>query len=141
MAHSKKNNNMYRCVLRWYASFIPLGIASVLFVICFVFESTLWLYAVCTVMFALFVVLFVRADKQVSCKDGYTLIQALAFYRECVRSCSEGNSEEAVAQQIEAIAQKCDYAKNLNTKQRIRLYKTGKTVYDQMDKKGGKHNV
>lgn len=132
---------MYRRVLRWYASFIPLGIASVLFIICFVFESALWLYAMCTVMFTLFAVLFIRADKQIACKDGYSLVQALAFYRECLGLCSGDNSEEAAMQQIEAVAQKHDYAKNLNAKQRIRLYKTGKTVHDQLDRNGGKRNV
>ena len=119
----------------WYISFIPLGIASALFVFCFLFESALWLYAICTAMFAMFAVLFVRADKQIACKEGYTLIQALAFYRECLRAGAVDITSESAVQQVEAIAQKYDYAKLLNQKQRTRLYKIGKNIHEQINEK------
>ena len=113
----------------WCLSFVPLGIAVILFVACFLLETKLWLYAICTAVFGLFVVLFLRANRNITQKDGYTLIQAMAFYKVCRKSglISE-SSEQNLGPVILKQAEQIEYAEHLDQKQLLRMYRCGERL-------------
>ena len=113
-----------RCVRFWMATFILLVISAILFIFCFIFERSLWLYAICLIVFLGFVCTYVRADKAIKLKDGYSLIQAMHFFLVCLKAGGE-NSQEGQDYVIYEIAQKYEYAKRLKPHQVESMHRIG----------------
>ena len=133
MKKGAEKKTQVQLVKEWYMSFVPLGIAAVLFVACFLLESVIWLYAICTAEFALFVILFVRANRKVAQKDGYTLIQAMDFYKKCRKTGIgteqlESNFDDGLVE----VAKQIEYADGMERKQLLRMYKCGERLYIQL---------
>ena len=114
-----------KAITNWYYSFIPLAIASVIFVFCFIFESNLPLYVIMAFFFVMFIFLYTKTTKQITHKDGYTFIQAMSFYKQ---------TEKDTADSFQ-LAKQLDYAENLTTDQILILYETGKILTACMKKK------
>ena len=125
--------NMKNAISLWYRSFIPLVIASVLFVFCFIFESSLLLYLIMAFFFITFIVMYMKANKQILHKDGYTFIQAMSFYQQAQK---EGITDPLAspASPLFQLAQKQEYAEDLNPEQILTLYETGKILTNYMKK-------
>ena len=113
----------------WILSFVPLILSSVLFVVCFICESAIWLYAICTAVFTTFVLSYIGATKIVQQKDGYTLIHAMHFFLLCKKEGinTEMSKEERFAI-IKKMASKYEHAKNLNQVQLQGMYNIGKEL-------------
>lgn len=123
-----KNENIRRVKL-WIGSFIPMMIASVLFVFCFIFEHELWLYVLCTVVFLTFVFLYVRADKAIRREEGFTLVQAMHFYLKCLNAGVNDSVHGAKLRKvITEASKKIEYAKGLNAGEVDSMYKIGKEL-------------
>ena len=113
------------CLVKsWMATFIPFVISVILFVFCFIFERALWLYVICALLFFYFVYLYVRADKAIHHKDGYTLIQAMYFYLVCLKD-GVKNPKEDQGRSVCEIAPRFNYAKELKPRQILEIYKIG----------------
>lgn len=114
----------------WYLSFVPLVVATILFVICFLFEYLI-LYVFLLLIFALFVVVFQYTTKKITLKDGFTLVQAKNFYKACKKAkiTFDGslNGNEA---KVFKLAKKYDYSKDLTKEQVLTLFEIGKKLMD-----------
>lgn len=115
-----------RNVKLWFASFILLAIDIVIFVICFLLEHLLWLYLVCIVILAVFATLYIRITAAITHKDGYTLIQAMHFYRVCRKAGIDAKYPSIEENdQLCRIAVQFDYSSRLTPKKVLCLYQTG----------------
>ena len=117
-------DRMVRLVLLWIASFFPFVISAILFVFCFYFEKFLWLYVVCASVFAIFVCMYIHAEKSIKHKDGYTLIQAMHFYLVCLKAGLYLSNAKSL-RDICGIAEKYKYASKLKSHQVDNMYKIG----------------
>ena len=119
-------NERIRLVRLWIASFIPLLLSAILFIFCFLFEREIWLYAICTIVFSVFVCLYIHGENAIKHEDGYTLIQAMHFYLLCLKE--DVNSDMSFKerhQRICEIAKGREYAKQLTSHQIELMYKIG----------------
>ena len=119
-----------KAIQNWYFSFIPLIIASIIFVFCFIFESNLPLYLAMAFFFVLFIYFYIKTSKQISHKDGYTFIQAMSFYQQASK---ENITENSSA--LYQLAKQQDYGETLTENQVLVLYETGKLLTNHMKKK------
>ena len=117
-------NEMVRLVLFWIVSFVPFVISAILFVFCFYFEKFLWLYVVCATVLAIFVCMYIHAEKSIRHKDGYTLIQAMHFYLVCLKAGILQSNAKSL-RDICGIADKFEYANKLKSHQVDNMYKIG----------------
>ena len=125
----KQISENIQAVKCWLFSFIPLVIATVMFVLCFIFESALWLYMICTVVFALFVLLYVRADKAICQSDGYTLIQAIQFYLACLKAGIGENLPSDVRKRLTVeTAALFEFTKEMKPNKIEQLYRCGQEL-------------
>lgn len=118
-------NRNIRNVKFWFASFILLVLAAVLAVVCFL-TNVLELYVVCGVVLLAFVIIYVLTTKAITHKDGYTLIQAMHFFRACQKAGIEnGHLTNEKKELICRIATRYDYSSGLDQRQVLCLYQTG----------------
>lgn len=123
----KMNDEDYIKVIKWYISFIPLAIAIILFGFCFMFESNLLLYIIMFLFFGLFVILYIKANKKITLSDGYTMIQAMSFFKTCNKKNLHPSDSENVKEMLK-LAEKLEYSCELSEEQVIALYKTGEKL-------------
>lgn len=72
-------------LILWYISFLFLAIALLLFCILIALHWSRLVYGYFAIGFlAVFVTLFLLCRKPLQCKGGYSLPQAIAYYRACV---------------------------------------------------------
>ena len=132
MYKTKKKQNArkqgVRNVKLWLASFALLALAAILAVICFL-SNILWLYFVCGAVLFAFVIWYSMANKAITHKDGYTLVQAIWFYRTCKK---ERIDDYKVASQkmekIMKLAAEKDFTKGLSTMQVMRMFEVGRDL-------------
>ena len=124
-----------RNVKFWFASFILLVLAAVLAVVCFL-TNVLELYVVCGVVLLAFVIIYVLTTKAITHKDGYTLIQAMHFFRACQKAgIDNGRLTNEKKELICRIAVQFDYSSGLDQKQVLCLYQTGDTLATEIRRK------
>ena len=117
----------------WLASFILLAIAGILSVFCFLLEHLLWLYIVCGVILLAFVILYCKTTKAMTHKDGYTLAQAIWFYRACRKKGWDLKSGDP--QQTESILQFAaanDFSKQLSLSKLTTMFNLGRRLSAQI---------
>lgn len=121
-------------VRNWFLSFVPFIVSLVLFAVCLNLDDLLWLYLVMILCFALFVILFIRANRAVTQKDGYTTIQAIFFFLEYKKKTQSANlSESEKIALIEAIALQKDFTHNLTKSQMLKMIELGSQVVGQYE--------
>ena len=138
----KKKDISKECtaVRNWFLSFVPLCLSAILFILCFIFETVLWLYFLCTVSFCSFVLLFIRADRAITHPDGYTYIQAIFFYKGYAQLKQDSIPNTSVlGKTLFAYAKEYEYARNLSPKSIICLYQTGKDLVERFEKRKWHH--
>lgn len=139
---NKKHTDMYRSILLWYTSFIPLGIVAVLGVLCFLYETEIWLYVVCGALLLLWVMWYVIATKKITHKDGYTLIQAMSFFLLCKKNDIHTipNKAERNAAMLQ-LAKQTDYAVSLKLAKIRELYQIGAELANHFQARRQKNDV
>lgn len=119
-------------ILIWYFSFFPLIVCSVLFVLYFIFDTSYLYYFSMIFTFSLFVVLYVFANRRITCKDGYTLVNAISFYKKCVKlNITKISNEDAFNYKLMDLATSFEYSLNLNLEQLHQLYSIGRELSEK----------
>lgn len=74
-------------LLMWYISFLFLAVSLLLFGILIALHWSRLVYGYFAIgFFAVFAVLFFICRKPLQCKGGYSLVQAIAYYRACTKA-------------------------------------------------------
>lgn len=127
---------LFRYVLNWLLSFVVLAVAAVLFVFCFLSETALYLYALCTAVFCLFIFFYWKTSKKIEHPDGYTLIQAMLFFRQNRKICKDENMlSQMERDRIYTAASNYDFAKDLSHSQIIQLFTIGQLLTKSFERK------
>lgn len=115
-----------RNIKLWYLSFVLLFVAVMLFLFCFFNDEQLIVFVVLVIDFFGFIVMYIGANKRIKHHDGYTLIQAMYFYRRCIQSgFDKERSEKQFEQKIIDLARQIEYSNMLTNVQIINMYKIG----------------
>lgn len=125
----KRNDEDYIKIIKWYVSFIPLAIAIILFGFCFIFESNIIYYIIMFMFFVAFVRLYLKANKRITLSDGYTLIQAMSFFKACNKKNLQPSDSENI-KELMKLANELEYACELSEEQVITLYKIGEKLVE-----------
>lgn len=118
-------------LILWYISFLFLAIALLLFCILIALHWSRLVYGYFAVGFlTAFVTLFLLCRKPLQCNDGYSLPQAIAYYRACVAAGCDLNTlqqnDDILLQQA-----KKENMDEYTVQQLQKCFKTGaKAVYE-----------
>ena len=112
-------------LILWYVSFLFLAIALLLFGILIALHWSRLMYGYFAIGFlAVFVMLFLICRKPLQCKDGYSLPQAIAYYRACTKAGCDLNTlqqnDDVLLQQA-----KKENMEDYNLQQLQKCFKTG----------------
>ena len=139
----------------YYISYLSLALAFLCF-FRYLFHRR-YPELICFIAFLLgYFVLFRICSKAVQCEEGYSLVQAVAYYRACaLAGYKETNKQKDVAV-LSRVAERCDYLEDKEHYALKTCYFTGKQadkavtnplvrflwlLRDKMLKRGGKNNV
>lgn len=118
-------------VKKWFKSFIPLIIASFIFIFCFIFERNITLYFIMAILFLVFVISYIVTSKKIQHKDGYTYIQAMSFVKQCSKM---GISIDSV-NKMKLLAKEYEYSEQLSEEQILNMYILGDELNKSMQRK------
>ena len=112
-------------LILWYVSFLFLAIALLLFGILIALHWSRLMYGYFAIGFlAVFVMLFLICRKPLHCDDGYSLPQAIAYYRACTKAGCDLNTlqqnDDVLLQQA-----KKENMEDYNLQQLQKCFKTG----------------
>lgn len=136
-------DNQMKYIKHWLFSFFILAIDFIIFMFCFYFERNLLLYIVCALVFAFFCVYYRWSNKKITCKDGYTLMQAYFFYKKCEKNKITTKPQKLNKEQADKILQLAkgyDYAEGFDLNKAKSLYHTGYHVEKLIKQKNKKGN-
>lgn len=125
-----------RNILLFVFSFIFLAISFIFFGLAFYFETDKIYYFFVILFFTIFIILYCISSKQITCDDGYNLLQAYFFFKKCQKEA--GLSEVILKRNEESIhelASKSEAFKDFDRKKSVRLYETGYYVSTILKKK------
>lgn len=123
----------------WFAAMALVGLDAVAMVL-FLAHKSILTTVICIVLVFASCILFMKTNEKIRLPEGYTAVQALFFYRKCVKA-GVDNKKHAMKKiyLLREFAEKTDYAKNFDDNALISLYSQGKEVSDILkDKKKGK---
>lgn len=114
-----KNTKLF--INLWYLSIGCISAGLLTFVIG-MYAKNLYCWGICGLFFIAFTVLFTVSNKKLKLEQGYTVVQAMIFYKECRKAGIKKNYRAEIA--VKA-AGNFDFAKNLSESQVKELFNIG----------------
>lgn len=119
--------NKIKYIYLWALSFVILFVAFVFFVR-FAFDPTT-IHAIClAVPIICFCVVYRIADKKLMLPEGYSVIQAIAFYRSASKIDGKNYNASQLGKKLRNAAKSRDFAKDKSDAELLTLYKQGKEL-------------
>lgn len=104
----------------WRVSLVFFALGTVCFTLG-MFLPGVWPWIICFIMFGLFIRFYIPANKHLVCEGGYTVIQAIHFYKECSKTCGDKFDSQICLEK----AKEFDYSKNLSPEILRKMFFTG----------------
>lgn len=124
-------NKVNRYINMWYCSIVCISLGLIAFVVG-MYAKNLYCWSFCAVMFICFTALFIFSNKKLTLEQGYTVIQAMTFYKECKKAGIKKNYKAETALDV---ASKLDFTKNMTETQVREIYNIGEQYVRDRRKK------
>ncbi len=119
-------------VTMWYVSLVMLSIALLFFVLCFLDYWYAYYYIPFSVFLLAFTILFGLSYKNLRCENGYTLIQASAYYRVCILNGYKEGFSNSNKKILEIVAEHMDILADSETTDKMTFCNEGKKLVESM---------
>ncbi len=125
-------------ILLYLSTFIILAFSFIFLLVAFYFQTIMSYFLISAISFVIFAISNKSAAKGIACKDGYNLVQALLFYKRCLKNNLNKKPSKLTQSdilKIKAIAAEYEYSADFNNKQLQQLYTDGYETAKLFDRK------